>query len=254
MDNVTYPKSPNSLVVDNIDKCRLACLRNCSCTAFAYDNQCLILGGDLVNVKQLSSDGMIGKVWYLRVAASKKDQIIDSGSRKRKTTWIVVGVLAGIVTLFSIVLDEKQFQAEVRTLGAIQHINLVHLRGFCADSTRLLVYDYVPNGSLQSVLVQNHPLILDWKARYHIAIGIARGLAYFHEDCRDCVIHYDIKPKNILLDEEYSPKVADFGLAKLIGRHHSLVLTTGRGTGGYLAPEWLTGEAITPKPDVFSYH
>ncbi|KAL6145098.1 hypothetical protein ACLB2K_055786 [Fragaria x ananassa] len=323
MENVTYPNSPDSLVVENIDKCRLACLRNCSCTAFAYDNQCLVWKGDLFNVKQPSSDGMLGKVWYLRVASSEKNQIIDSkdGNRKRKTTWIVVGVLAGIFSLLSIVLvfvrrrqsvgalesledplvlfnyrhlskatenfseklgegafgsvfkgilpdstpiavkqlksllqGEKQFQAEVRTLGAIQHINVLRLRGFCADSTRrLLVYDYVPNGSLQSVLFQKHPLILDWKARYHIAIGIARGLAYLHEDCRDCIIHCDIKPENILLDEEYSPKVADFGLAKLIGRHHSRVLTTVRGTVGYLAPEWFTGEAITPKADVFSY-
>ncbi|XP_004305424.1 PREDICTED: G-type lectin S-receptor-like serine/threonine-protein kinase At2g19130-like [Fragaria vesca subsp. vesca] len=311
MKNVTYPKSPDSLAVDNIGKCRLACLRNCSCTAFAYDSQCLIWGGDLFNVTQLSSEGMIGKVWYLRVAASEK----------RMTTWIVVGVLAGIFTLFSIALVvvrrrkstgalesfeqslvlfnyrdlrkatenfsekigegafgsvfkgilrdstpiavkqlkslwhvEKQFQAEVRTLGTIQHINLLRLRGFCAEYTRrLLVYDYVANGSLQSVLFQKHPLILDWKARYHIAIGIARGLAYLHEDCRDCIIHCDIKPENILLDEEYSPKVADFGLAKLIGRHHSRVLTTVRGTVGYLAPEWFTGEAITPKADVFSY-
>lgn len=84
---------------------------------------------------------------------------------------------------------EKQFQAEVRTIGAIQHINLVCLSGFCADSSkRLLVYDYMPNGSPQSVLLQKHPLILDWKARYDTPIGIARGLAYLHEDCRDYII------------------------------------------------------------------
>lgn len=97
----------------------------------------------------------------------------------------------------------NQFQVEVRTIGAIQHINLVRLRGFCADSTKqLFVYDYMPNGTLQSDLLQKHPLILDWKARYHIAIGIARGLAYLHDDCRDYIIHCDIKPENILLDEE----------------------------------------------------
>ncbi|TQD87137.1 hypothetical protein C1H46_027277 [Malus baccata] len=111
----------------------------------------------------------------------------------------------------------------------------------------------MPNGSLQSLLLGKNPTMLDWKARYHIAVGTARGLAYLHEECRDCIIHCDIKPENILLDSEYSPKLADFGLAKLLGRHHSRVLTTMRGTVGYLAPEWFSGEAITPKADVFSY-
>ena len=84
-------------------------------------------------------------------------------------------------------------------------------------------------------------------------MGTARGLAYLHEKCRDCIIHCDIKPENILLDAEYNPKVADFGLSKFMGRDFSRVLTTMRGTRGYLAPEWLSGEAITPKADVFSY-
>ncbi|KAM1735561.1 hypothetical protein ACFX15_013450 [Malus domestica] len=149
---------------------------------------------------------------------------------------------------------EKQFRAEVGTIGVIQHNNLIRMRGFCANaSKRFLVYDYMPNGSLQSLLLGKNPTMLDWKARHHIAVGTARGLAYLHEECRDCIIHCDVKPENILLDSEYSPKLADFGLAKLLGRHHSRVLTTMRGTVGYLAPEWFSGEAITPKADVFSY-
>ncbi|GMY04967.1 G-type lectin S-receptor-like serine/threonine-protein kinase At2g19130 [Fagus crenata] len=149
---------------------------------------------------------------------------------------------------------EKLFRAEVSTLGAIQHVNLLLLRGFCVEaSKRFLVYEYMPKGSLESHLFQNVSKILDWKKRYHIAIGTARGLAYLHDHCRDCIIHCDIKPENILLDAEYNPKVADFGLAKVIGRDFSRVLTTMRGTRGYLAPEWISGEAITPKVDVFSY-
>ena len=149
---------------------------------------------------------------------------------------------------------EKQFRAEVKTIGTIQHVNLVRLRGFCAEaSKRFLVYDYMPNGSLESVLFRKSLTILDWQVRYQIAIGTAKGLCYLHEECRDCIIHCDIKPENILLDSEYIPKVADFGLAKLIGRDFSRVLTTMRGTRGYLAPEWLSGQAITPKADVFSY-
>ncbi|KAM4126113.1 hypothetical protein ACB094_01G364300 [Castanea mollissima] len=149
---------------------------------------------------------------------------------------------------------EKQFRAEVSTLGAIQHVNLLRLRGFCVEaSKRFLVYDYMPKGSLESHLFQNASKILDWKTRYQIAIGIAKGLAYLHDNCRDCVMHFDIKPENILLDAEHNPKVADFGLAKVIGRDFSRVLTTIRGTRGYLAPEWISGEAVTPKVDVYSY-
>ena len=89
--------------------------------------------------------------------------------------------------------------------------------------------------------------------RYQIAIGIAKGLTYLHDKCRDCIIHCDIKPQNILLDASFAPKVSDFGLAKLLGRDFSRVMTTMRGTIGYLAPEWISGTAITAKADVFSY-
>uniref|UniRef100_A0A7N2L261 Uncharacterized protein n=1 Tax=Quercus lobata TaxID=97700 RepID=A0A7N2L261_QUELO len=117
---------------------------------------------------------------------------------------------------------DKQFRAEISTIGAIQHVNLLHLRGFCVEvSKRFLVSDYMPKGSLETHLFQKVSRILDWKTRYHIAIGIAKGLAYLHENCRDCIIHFDIKPENILLDDEYNPKVPDFGLAKIIGRDFS---------------------------------
>ncbi|MBA0688989.1 hypothetical protein Goari_006741, partial [Gossypium aridum] len=150
---------------------------------------------------------------------------------------------------------EKQFRTEVSTIGTIQHVNLVRLRGFCSDGARkLLVYDYMPKGSLDAHLVhESNSDALDWKTRYQIALGTARGLVYLHEKCRDCIIHCDIKPENILLDAEFCPKVADFGLAKLVGRDFSRVLTTMKGTRGYLAPEWISGVAITPKADVYSY-
>lgn len=150
---------------------------------------------------------------------------------------------------------EKQFRTEVSTIGTVQHYNLVRLRGFCSDGAKkLLVYDYMPNGSLDSHLFHDKgSQVLDWKTRYQIALGTARGLAYLHEKCRDCIIHCDIKPENILLDADFVPKIADFGLAKLVGRDFSRVLTTMRGTRGYLAPEWISGVAITAKADVFSY-
>ncbi|GLJ33001.1 hypothetical protein SUGI_0664560 [Cryptomeria japonica] len=152
---------------------------------------------------------------------------------------------------------EKQFRAEISAIGNKQHTNLIRLRGFCAEgSRRILVYEYMQNGSLDSFLCnKSHRLdnVLDWQTRFKIALGTARGLVYLHEECRDCIIHCDIKPENILLDADFSPKVADFGLAKLFGRDLSRVVTTIRGTKGYLAPEWMTGLPITVKLDVYSF-
>uniref|UniRef100_A0ACD5UHR0 Uncharacterized protein n=1 Tax=Avena sativa TaxID=4498 RepID=A0ACD5UHR0_AVESA len=149
---------------------------------------------------------------------------------------------------------EKQFRAEVSSIGAIQHINLVKLVGFCCeDSKKLLVYEYMSNCSLDVHLFRSNSTVLNWAARYQIALGVARGLSYLHDSCRDCIIHCDIKPENILLDASFLPKIADFGMAKLLGRDYSRVLTTMRGTAGYLAPEWIGGVAITPKVDVYSY-
>ncbi|WOH05693.1 hypothetical protein DCAR_0625113 [Daucus carota subsp. sativus] len=151
---------------------------------------------------------------------------------------------------------EKQFRNEVSTIGNIQHVNLVHLRGFCSQGNeKLLVYEYMSKGSLDSHIfkAEKGKSILSWKTRYAISLGIAKGLVYLHEKCIDCIIHCDIKPENILLDDFMCPKVADFGLAKLVGHDFSRVLTTMRGTRGYLAPEWISGAAITSKADVYSY-
>ncbi|KAM0059045.1 putative protein kinase RLK-Pelle-SD-2b family [Helianthus debilis subsp. tardiflorus] len=154
--------------------------------------------------------------------------------------------IVAVKKLESISQGDKQFRSEVSTIGTIQHVNLVRLRGFCAQgSSKLLVYDYMPNGSLGSYLFhEKEDNLLNWKTRYDISLGIARGLVYLHEKCRDCIIHCDIKPENILLDADFCPKIADFGLAKLVGRDFSRVLTTFRGTKGYLAPEWLSGVPV----------
>uniref|UniRef100_J3LXT4 Receptor-like serine/threonine-protein kinase n=1 Tax=Oryza brachyantha TaxID=4533 RepID=J3LXT4_ORYBR len=148
---------------------------------------------------------------------------------------------------------EKQFRAEVSSIGLIQHINLVKLIGFCCDNdSKLLVYEHMPNRSLDLHLFSTDK-ILNWDTRYQIALGVARGLSYLHESCRDCIIHCDVKPQNILLTESFAPKIADFGMAKFLGRDFSRVLTTMRGTVGYLAPEWISGVPVTPKVDVYSY-
>ncbi|KAL0426026.1 UNVERIFIED_CONTAM: G-type lectin S-receptor-like serine/threonine-protein kinase SD2-2 [Sesamum radiatum] len=110
----------------------------------------------------------------------------------------------------------------------------------------------MPNGPL-SMYLRHGSQNLSWDVRFRVAVGTARGIAYLHEECRNCIIHCDIKPENILLDEDFSAKVSDFGLAKLIGRDFSRVLATMRGTWGYVAPEWISGVAITTKADVYSY-
>ncbi|KAL6330551.1 hypothetical protein AAG906_040482 [Vitis piasezkii] len=294
ISNTVFPVDAEKLTVTKPEECEKACLSNCSCTAYAYDNGCLIWKGALFNLQKVLADEEGGKDFHVRIAAS---ELVETG--KNTITWILIGTIGGFFLVLAIVLivfhilcrgqrqtvgpvqasedylvlfkykdlqtatknfseklgeggcgsvfkgtlpnssaiavkklnqlmkEEKQFRAEVRSIGAIQHINLVRLRGFCAEaSKRCIVFDYMPNGSLE----------------YHL------GLAYLHEKCRDCIIHCDIKPENILLDTEYNPKVADFGLSKFMGRDFSWVLTTMRGTRGYLARE-----AITPKVDVFSY-
>jgi len=111
----------------------------------------------------------------------------------------------------------------------------------------------MPNGSLDKWIFAKHQVgPLDWKTRLKIITGVARGLAYLHSDCRQTIAHLDIKPQNILLDEMFAAKVSDFGLAKLIDREQSTVMTRLRGTPGYLAPEWLTS-IITEKVDVYSF-
>lgn len=150
---------------------------------------------------------------------------------------------------------EKQFRTEVKTLGQIQHVNLVQLLGFSLKrEERLLVYSFMPSSSLENHLFNNNSAKnLGWKIWFQIIQGVARGLAYLHDECREFIIHCDIKPENILLDTSFSPEIADFGLAKLFGQEFGEVLTTTRGTLGYLAPEWISGAPITAKADVCSY-
>jgi len=150
---------------------------------------------------------------------------------------------------------ENQFRAEVSSIGMIQHINLVKLIGFCCEGDeRLLVYEHMSNGSLDSHLFKsNASFLINWSTRYQIAIGVARGLRYLHHSCHKCIIHCDIKPENILLDASFIPKISDFGMSAIVGRDFSRVLTTFRGTTEYLAPEWLSGVPITPKVDVYSF-
>ncbi|CAN6216490.1 unnamed protein product [Urochloa humidicola] len=151
----------------------------------------------------------------------------------------------------------EEFQHELSVTGRIYHMNLVRVWGFCSDGPhRILISEFVENGSLDKTLfsVEGSKILLEWKQRFHIALGVARGLAYLHHECLEWVIHCDVKPENILLDENLEPKIADFGLTKLLNRGGSNInVSRIQGTRGYLAPEWVSSLPITAKVDVYSF-
>ncbi|KAF7843350.1 proline-rich receptor-like protein kinase PERK15 [Senna tora] len=149
---------------------------------------------------------------------------------------------------------EREFQAEVEIISRVHHRHLVSLVGYCiAGDQRLLVYEFVPNNTLEFHLHGKDREIMDWATRMKIAIGSAKGLAYLHEDCQPKIIHRDIKASNILLDDKFEAKVADFGLAKFSSDTDTHVSTRVMGTFGYLAPEYAASGKLTEKSDVFSF-
>ncbi|XP_043691473.1 G-type lectin S-receptor-like serine/threonine-protein kinase LECRK2, partial [Telopea speciosissima] len=147
---------------------------------------------------------------------------------------------------------DKEFKTELSVIGQTHHKNLVKLVGFCEEGQhRLLVYEFMSNGTLAGFLFgSSRP---DWNQRTQIAFGIARGLMYLHEECSVQIIHCDIKPQNILLDDCYTARISDFGLAKLLMTDKSRTNTAIRGTKGYIAPEWFRHLPITVKVDVYSF-
>ncbi|KAL6906174.1 hypothetical protein ACP4OV_003775 [Aristida adscensionis] len=149
---------------------------------------------------------------------------------------------------------EAEFETEVSVIGQIYHMNLVRVWGVCSERKhRLLVYEYVENGSLAMFLFGSKGL-LQWYQRYKIAVGVAKGLAYLHHECLDWIIHCDVKPENILLDQDFEPKISDFGVAKLLHRDQTDPdMSKVCGTRGYIAPEWVSSAPVTEKADVYSY-
>uniref|UniRef100_A0A0E0PJP7 non-specific serine/threonine protein kinase n=1 Tax=Oryza rufipogon TaxID=4529 RepID=A0A0E0PJP7_ORYRU len=149
---------------------------------------------------------------------------------------------------------KSQFVTEVATISAVQHRNLVKLHGCCIDSkTPLLVYEYLENGSLDRAIFGHSILKLDWATRFDIILGIARGLTYLHEESSVRIVHRDIKASNVLLDTDLTPKISDFGLAKLYDEKKTHVSTRIAGTMGYLAPEYAMRGHLSEKADVFAF-
>ncbi|KAK3410695.1 hypothetical protein EUGRSUZ_J02671 [Eucalyptus grandis] len=149
---------------------------------------------------------------------------------------------------------EREFQAEVEIISRIHHRHLVSLIGYCISGPhRILVYEFVPNGTLEFHLHGKDRPTMTWPMRMKIALGSARGLAYLHEECNPRIIHRDIKAANILLESNFEAKVADFGLAKFASDTDTHVFTRVMGTFGYLAPEYACSGNLTEKADVFSF-
>lgn len=191
--------------------------------------------------KQIGSGGF-GEVFY--------------GELPDKTAVAVKRINAGLGSI----QGKREFSTEIGVIGRIHHVNLVRLRGFCTESRRhhrrqhFLVYEYMNRGSLERPLFRPSGPVLEWTERMNIAISAAKGLAYLHSGCDPKIVHCDVKPENILLDDAGGVKISDFGLSKLIAPERSgLFFTTLRGTRGYLAPEWLANSTISERADVYSY-
>ncbi|XP_023643066.1 LEAF RUST 10 DISEASE-RESISTANCE LOCUS RECEPTOR-LIKE PROTEIN KINASE-like 2.5 [Capsella rubella] len=151
----------------------------------------------------------------------------------------------------------EDFINEVASMSKTSHVNIVNLLGFCSEgSKRAIIYEFMENGSLDKFISSKKSSIMDWGELYRIALGVARGLEYLHHGCRTRIVHFDIKPQNVLLDDNLCPKVSDFGLAKLCEKKESILsLLDTRGTIGYIAPELFSRMygRVSHKSDVYSY-
>ncbi|XP_061336777.1 LEAF RUST 10 DISEASE-RESISTANCE LOCUS RECEPTOR-LIKE PROTEIN KINASE-like 2.1 isoform X2 [Gastrolobium bilobum] len=171
------------------------------------------------------------------------------------------GSLVAVKLLSKLEGTGEEFINEIASISRTSHVNIVTLVGFCFQgSKRALIYEFMPNGSLEKFVYEENSMLvgrqLDCKTLYEIVIGVARGLDYLHRGCNTRILHFDIKPHNILLDENFCPKISDFGLAKICPRKESIVSLLGtRGTVGYIAPEVFSRNfgGVSHKSDVYSY-
>lgn len=168
-------------------------------------------------------------------------------------------ILVAVKVLSNFKGEGEDFINEVGSIGRIHHVNVVRLVGYCADGyRRALVYEYLSNDTLQKIISSGNGRgpSLGWEKMLQIAVGIAKGIEYLHQGCNQRIVHFDIKPHNILLDQDFNPKVADFGLAKLCAKEQSAVsMTAARGTIGYIAPEVFSRNYgdVSYRADIYSF-
>nr|TKW21209.1 hypothetical protein SEVIR_4G175800v2 [Setaria viridis] len=243
----------------NKEECAQACISQCSCTAYSYATRCScsIWQTILLNVvkqQQLGSSSSTNEeILYLRLAAKEMPSTAAFGIS-----------LTFVVLLLVICRNKRKLLVSIFNnshgdggIIAFKYIDVrlatksfsEKLGGGCFGS----VFKGFLHHSSTSIARLDRACQGEKMFRAEICLGVAKELAYLHRSCQECIIHCDIKPQNILLDATFVPKVADLGMAKFLGSNFSRVLTTVRGTIGYLAPEWVSGVAIMPKVDVYSY-
>ncbi|XVE72100.1 hypothetical protein DITRI_Ditri11bG0011500 [Diplodiscus trichospermus] len=196
-----------------------------------------------------------------KITKSFKDELGQGGFGIVYKGQLPDGRLVAVKVLSESRGSGEEFVNEVASISRTSHVNVVPFVGFCYEaSIRALIYEFMPNGSLDKFI--SHRVSpdechqLEVNTLYDIAIGIARGLEYLHQGCNTRILHLDIKPHNILLDDKFCPKISDFGLAKLCERKESIISSiSARGTIGYIAPEVFCRSfgVVSPKSDVYSY-
>ncbi|XP_056844719.1 PR5-like receptor kinase isoform X2 [Raphanus sativus] len=151
----------------------------------------------------------------------------------------------------------EEFINEVASISRTSHVNIVSLLGFCYEGNkRAIIYEFMPNGSLDKFISNNMSTKMEWETLSDIAVGVSRGLEYLHNRCASRIVHFDIKPQNILMDKDLCPKISDFGLAKICKNKESIMsVLEARGTAGYIAPEVFLPNygGVSHKSDVYSY-
>ncbi|KAM5585006.1 LEAF RUST 10 DISEASE-RESISTANCE LOCUS RECEPTOR-LIKE PROTEIN KINASE-like 2.5 [Rosa sericea] len=211
----------------------------------------------------LQSDNNLVPVRYSyseikKMASGFKDKLGEGGFGTVYKAKLRSGRLVAIKILSKSKTNGQDFINEVATIGRIRHVNVVRLIGFCVDhSNRALIYDFMSNGSLDKyIFSQQGAISLSCEKIFEIAVGVARGIQYLHQGCNMRILHFDLKPHNILLDENFTAKISDFGLARLYPLDNSIVsLTAARGTIGYMAPELFYKNigGVSYKADVYSF-
>ncbi|KAE8684259.1 putative RING/U-box superfamily protein [Hibiscus syriacus] len=176
-----------------------------------------------------------------RITDHFKDKLVQGGYGTVFKGRLSTDILVAVKVLNDFKGNGEEFINEVSSMGRIHHVNMTRLVGFCADGyNRALVYEYLPNESLEKFIfaAKCEDRSLSWERLDDIALGVAKGIEYLHQGCEQRILHFDIKPHNILLDHKFNPKISDFGLAKLCSKEQSAIsMTTARGTMGYIAPE-----------------
>ncbi|KAK8312542.1 hypothetical protein V6Z12_D01G049400, partial [Gossypium hirsutum] len=192
-----------------------------------------------------------------RITGGFKDKLGQGGYGTVFKGKLRSGNLVAIKLLKESKGNGQDFINEVATIGRIHHVNVVQLIGFCVEGKKqALVYDFMTNGSLDKFIFSTGNSSLSWQKMFEIVVGVGRGIEYLHNGCAMKILHFDIKPHNILLDDNFNPKVSDFGLAKLYPVDDSIIsLTAARGTFGYMAPELFYKNIgnISYKADIYSF-